>query len=309
MSSPPADRKATLQLAQSELAAGRRTEAKRLLAAAADRFGSVEALLQLSRLQSEDGDAAGALDSLRKARAAAPNSEECSAHRASVAGRGRPGARNPRPRFADAHLSNRGTTSLPARGRVDARGRHASGGRGAARAERLEPNRPLTLLALGIALNAGQLYADAKPFLTRSVALEPEDVNVVAALAEAEQGLGELDAAAAHAQRALSKAPNHATANLVTGLIAMDQARYPEARAALERAVAADPQSPRAHYQLSLACAGWGTRRPRRRRMKKYKETLRNLEGRGSMPFVPATGPLRTAPKGPDSKQPEKQDR
>ena len=33
-------------------------------------------MLLLSRLQSEDGDAAGALDTLRKARALAPNSEE-----------------------------------------------------------------------------------------------------------------------------------------------------------------------------------------------------------------------------------------
>ena len=73
---PPADRQATLQLAQTQLAAGHRAEAKRLLASAAERFGSVEALLQLSRLQAEERDAAGALDSLRKARAAAPNSEE-----------------------------------------------------------------------------------------------------------------------------------------------------------------------------------------------------------------------------------------
>src|SRR4029453_12287227 len=54
---------------------GRRAEAKRLLAWAGARFESVEALLPLSRLKSEDGEAAAALDSLRKARAAAPNSE------------------------------------------------------------------------------------------------------------------------------------------------------------------------------------------------------------------------------------------
>ena len=72
----PADRRALIERAQSEVAAGRRVEAKRLLAAAAGKFESVQALLQLARLQATDGEVAAALDSLRKARALAPNSEE-----------------------------------------------------------------------------------------------------------------------------------------------------------------------------------------------------------------------------------------
>ena len=62
--------------ASAALAAGRRADAKQLLKEAADRFRSVAALLQLARVQSGDGEAAGALDSLQKARALAPNSEE-----------------------------------------------------------------------------------------------------------------------------------------------------------------------------------------------------------------------------------------
>ena len=65
-----------LEQAAAELQAGRRREAKAILAQAADRFGSVRALMQLGRLQSEDGDAAGALASLDRARTLAPNAEE-----------------------------------------------------------------------------------------------------------------------------------------------------------------------------------------------------------------------------------------
>jgi tetratricopeptide (TPR) repeat protein len=303
--SPPADRKEVLQLAHNELAAGRRAEAKRLLASAADRFGSVEALLQLSRLQSEDGDAAGALESLRKARAAAPNSEDVLS--------------------AFAQMSLAAGAPVPAILALDSLTRicptvaqyHYLLGVGLMRAgdmpsavealreaERLDPNRALTLLALGIALNSGQRYGDAKPFLARAVALEPDDVNAVAALAEAEQGLGELDAATAHAQRALSKAPDHATANLVAGLIAMDKARYADARAAFERAVAAEPQSPKLHYQLSLACARLGDTAAAAQHVEKYKQTLREMEERVNA-LRAATGPLRNSSKAPESRQPE----
>src|SRR5687768_2650951 len=65
-----------LERAGQEVQTGRRAEAKRLLAAAADRFTSVRALMQLARLQSEDGEAAKALATLDRARTLAPNTEE-----------------------------------------------------------------------------------------------------------------------------------------------------------------------------------------------------------------------------------------
>jgi tetratricopeptide (TPR) repeat protein len=305
----PADRSAALQLAQNELASGRRTEARRLLAGAADRFGSVEALLQLSRLQSEDGDAAGALESLRKAREMAPNSEDVLSAFAQVS----LAAGAPVPAILALDSLTRICPTVAQHRYLLGVALMRAGDMLAAvdalrEAERLEPNRPLTLLALGIALNAGQRYADAKPFLMRSLALEPEDVNVVAALAEAEQGVGELDSAAAHVQRALSRAPNHATANLVAGLIAMDQTRYAEARAAFERSIAADPESPRSHYQLSLACSRLGDSSAAAQAVEKYKETLRKLETRVNA-LRAATGPPQSSVKGAGSKQAESKPR
>ncbi|HUH07874.1 MAG TPA: hypothetical protein VML96_08705, partial [Egibacteraceae bacterium] len=71
-----AARQRALAQATAALEAGRRAEAKALLAAAADRFESVQALLQLARLQSGEGDAAGALATLDRARVLAPNAEE-----------------------------------------------------------------------------------------------------------------------------------------------------------------------------------------------------------------------------------------
>jgi tetratricopeptide (TPR) repeat protein len=299
---PAADRHATLQLAQKELAAGRRGEAKRLLASAADRFESVEALLQLSRLQSEDRDAAGALDSLRKARALAPNSEEVLSAFAQMS----LAAGAPVPAILALDSLTRICPTVPQHHYLLGVALMRAGDMPAAvealrAADRLEPDRALTLVALGIALNNRQLYADAKPFLARSLALEPENVDIAAALAEAEQGLGELDAAAAHAQRALSKSPDHATANFVTGLIAMDQSRYAEARAAFERTVAADPQSPKAHYQLSLACTRLGDTAAAAKHVEMYKQTMREFEARVNAVRA-ATGPLRD-----DSKRENKQ--
>jgi tetratricopeptide (TPR) repeat protein len=234
----PQPRAATLQRAQQELAAGRRVEAKRLLTDAADKFRSVQAMLLLSRLQSEDGDAAGALDSLRRARALAPNSEEVLSA------------------FAQMSLA---VSALQV-------------------AEQLEPNRALTLLALGIAHNSLQQYADARPALIRAVELDPGNADTQAALAEAEQGLGELDAAAGHVQQVLGRAPQHATANLVAGLIAMDRSQYGDARAAFERAVQADPLMFKAHYQLSLACARLGDESAATQYLERYRQTLREVQ-------------------------------
>ena len=59
-------------------------------------------------------------------------------------------------------------------------------------------------------------------------------------------------------ERALAKSSEQATANLVMGMVRMKQGRYEEARDALTKAVSASPDSPKAHYQLSLAYARLG---------------------------------------------------
>src|SRR5207237_1382933 len=94
--------------------------------------------------------------------------------------------------------------------------------------------------------------------LGHALELEPENIDALAALAEAEAGLDELAPAEYHARRALRRAVAHPTANLVMGIVSMKRERYAEAREALDKAIAANPDSPAAHYQLSLAYARLG---------------------------------------------------
>ncbi len=266
------ERERSFALAEAELGAGRRSEAKLVLREAANRFHSVRALLQLARLQSGDGDAAGALDSLREARELAPSSEDVLSAFAQVS----LAARMPFPAIttlqsltrmcpevADHHyllgVALMQVGDLP--GAVDT----------LREAERLEPDRPLTLVALGLALNGRKLFAEAKSFLLRSLELDPESADALAALAESEEGLTELEAAEAHAERALARESYQATALLVMGTIRMKQGRFVEARDALERAVAASPDSPKAHYQLSLAYARLGEEANAQRHLELYR--------------------------------------
>jgi tetratricopeptide (TPR) repeat protein len=293
---PASERAALLQRARVELEAGRRAEAKRLLTDAGNRFESVQALLQLSRLQSGDGDAAGALESLQKARALAPNSEDvlsAFAQMSLAAGAPIPAIvaldalTRMYPTVAQYHYV-RGIALM----RV---GERVAGVEALATAERLEPDRALTLFALGIALNNVQRYADARAVLVRALEREPDNVEAMAALAEAEHGLGNADAATKRAQGALSKAPENATANLVAGLIAMDAGRHADARAALEKALAADPLSVKARYQLSIACSRLGDEEAARKHLETYRQTLRDVENRIEE-LRRATGPPRGDP-------------
>jgi tetratricopeptide (TPR) repeat protein len=145
-------------------------------------------------------------------------------------------------------------------------------------AEQLDPGRPLTLLALGIAHNSLQQYGEAKPVLVRALERDPANADTQAALAEAEYGLGELDAAATHVAQVLARAPQHATANLVAGLVAMDRSQYAAARASLERAVRTDPLSFKAQYQLSLACVRLGDEAAATQYLEQYRQTLKGVQ-------------------------------
>ena len=287
-------RATTLQRAQQELTSGRRAEAKRLLAVAAERFRSVQALLLLSRVQSEDGDAAGALDSLRQARTLAPNSEEVLSAFAQMS----LAAGAPIPAVVALEALERMVPDVMeyhyllgvARLRVGDSLRAVTA---LSAAERLDPNRALTLLALGIAHNSLQQYADARSVLARAVELDSRSVDTLAALAEAEQGLGELEAASKHAQQVLATVPQHATANMVAGLVAMDRSQYANARAALERAVQTDPLLFKAHYQLSLACARLGDEAAAGRHLERYRQVMRDVQ-RMIQELKMATGPTAT---------------
>jgi len=276
-----AARDRALEQAAAELQAGRRAEAKKLLASAAERFTSVRALMQLARLQSGEGDAAGALATLDRARALAPDTEEVLSAIAQVS----LAARRPvqailalepltrlAPRVARHHYLF-GVALMQA-------GDMPAAVEALQAADRLEPAHGLTSIALGIALNNRKMFGDAKPVLLNVLEREPDNVEAVAALAEAEEGLGELDAADTHAARALSGAPDHPTANLVVGMVLMKRDRYKDARDALERAAAADAESPKVYYQLSLACARLGDSAGASRNRELYQQKLRAMEAR-----------------------------
>jgi tetratricopeptide (TPR) repeat protein len=275
----PLDRDLALKLASVEQAAGNRALAERQLRSAAERFKSVQALLQLARLQSGQGDAVGALESLTRARALAPNAEDVLSASAQVA----LAVRAPLPAILALEPLTRmcptvaqypyllGVALLQA-------GDMLGAVEPLQQAQKLEPNRVLTLVALGLALNGRKMYAEAKPGLLHALELEPENVEATAALAEAEDGLGELAEAEAHAERALARAGGHATANLVVGMVRMKQERYAEARAAFERAIAGDPGSPKAYYQLSLAYARLGDEAGAQKQVELYQRKLREID-------------------------------
>jgi tetratricopeptide (TPR) repeat protein len=243
---------------------------------------SVRALLESARRQSGDGDAAGALESLRAARALAPNSEEVLSA------------------FAQAALAAR--TLVPAIVTLDSltricptvaqyhyllgaalieAGDMPAAANSLQRANRLEAERPPTLLALGRALNGRKQYTDARSALLESLELAPDQIDAVAALAEAEAGTGDLRQAEEHARRVLARAPAHPTANLVMGIVRMAQERYADARDALEKAaVAADPAASAAHYELSLAYARLGDEASSQKHVELYRQNLRETEDR-----------------------------
>ncbi|MGH9346842.1 MAG: tetratricopeptide repeat protein [Vicinamibacterales bacterium] len=276
-----AERRRSLERAAAELSAGRRVEAARLLRAAADRYESVQALVQLARIQSGEGDAPGALDTLRQARQLAPNSEEVLSAFAQVS----LAARAPLPAIGALEPLTRICPTVAQYQYLLGVALMQAGDLVAAvdalqHAERLEPDRVLTLVALGLALNARKQYSDAEPRLRRSLELQPENIEAVAALAESQEGIGSVEEAESLARRVLASSAAHATANLVMGLVLMKQNRYAEARDALVNAVAADPSSARAHYQLSLAYARLGDRTASERHLDLYRRRLREMEER-----------------------------
>jgi len=277
----PLPRDLGLRLAAAEIADGHPALAEQQLRAVATRYKSVQALMELARLQTRQQDAAGALSTLEKARGLAPNSEAVLSAFAQVALSMRapvpalqvlePLARMC-PTVAQHHYML--GVALMQAGDVQASTAPLR------EADRLEPNRPLTLIALGLVLNSQRTYGEAKPYLLRSLDLEPDNVDGVAALAESEEGLGELEAAETHALRALARVRDHAIGNLTLGMVRMKQERYEEACAALEHALVADPASPKAPYQLSLAWARRGDEAQSKKYLEIYRQRVRSIDMR-----------------------------
>ncbi len=277
----PLPRDLGLRLAAAEIADAHPALAEQQLRSVAERHKSVQALMELARLQTRQKDTAGALSSLERARALAPNSEDVlnAFAQVSLAARApvpalqvlEPLARMC-PTVAQYHYML--GVALMQAGDVQASTAPLR------EADRLEPDRPFTLIALGLVLNSQKMYGEAKPYLVRSLDLEPDNVEGVAALAESEEGLGELEAAETHALRALARVSDHAIGNLALGMVRMKQERYEEACAAFEKALVSDPASPKAPYQLSLAWARRGDAAQSKKYLDLYRRKVREIDMR-----------------------------
>jgi tetratricopeptide (TPR) repeat protein len=245
------------------------------LASTADaQTDSVRALLQVARRQASEGSAAAALDTLRKARARAPNAEDVLSAYAQMA----IASRQPIVAVEVLEPLARMCPSVPQYQYMLGVAYMQAGAILASvdalrAAEALDPGNA----ALGIALNTRKLHGEAQPVLARSIEIEPENVEAIAALAEAEEGLGD-PLAETHAMRALAMNPAHATANYVLGVVRMRQQKYDEARDALLKAIASDQQMARAHYQVSLAYSRLGDEAQARVHVELYQQQMQALE-------------------------------
>ncbi|MET0212792.1 MAG: tetratricopeptide repeat protein [Vicinamibacterales bacterium] len=276
-----ADRGVLLKQAADAQQKGDSAQAMRLFQLAADRYQSVRAYLELARLQSRSKETAAALATLTKAREFAPNSEDVLSAYAQLA----LASKQPMPAVLTLMPLARMYPKVAQYHYLLGVGLMAVGDMPAAvdaleEANRLDPDRALTLLALGLSFNNRKLFAEAKTALVRSLELQPDSNEAAAALAEAEAGLGELDGAMTHARQVLERAPSNATANLVVGLVALERRSYAEARDALVNANKADPDSPKVLYQLSLVFARLGDDPSARRYLDLYQEKLRSVEER-----------------------------
>jgi len=289
---PPAgDRDALLTRAADAAKSGNRAEAKRLLGAAVERYHSVSALMQLARLESEEGDGDGALRALRDARTLAPNSEDVLTAFAEVSLR----MQAPVPAILALEALTRLYPDEPRHPYLLGVALMRAGDVVAAieplrQANALDPDRALTLVALGLAYNSRKEYSEARPLLRRALDLEPENADTLAALAEAEAGVGDLENAERDARRAMQRAPANATANFVVGVVRMAQQRYAEARDALLAAAVADPASPKVEYQLSLVYARLGDQAASEEHRALYERKLRAIEQAVAALHAPSSG-------------------
>jgi tetratricopeptide (TPR) repeat protein len=276
-----ADRDNALQLARTALAEGRTEQAVAILRDTAQRHSSVLALLDLTRIHARQRAFPAALETLSRAQSLAPNAEDVLSAVAQIslaAGAYTPGAvvlqhlTRLCPSVAQYHYLL-GVALMQV-------GDMVAAVESLTEADRLEPNKALTLIALGLAYNSRKMFAEAKPLLVRGLELEPDSIDGVAALAESEEGLGEIEQAAQLAQRSLSRDPAHANANLVMGLVHMQRQQFEAAREAFARTIAAQPNLPKAYYQLSLAYARLGDEANAQKQVALYREAQKRMEDR-----------------------------
>jgi tetratricopeptide (TPR) repeat protein len=273
------ERATLLEQAEEARKSGRSADALRLFLLAGERYQSVRAYLEAARLQSAGGNAAAALESIAEARRIAPNAEDVlSAHAQLSLATKQPlsavltlaALTRMHPTVAQYHyLLGVGLIGM---------GDMPSATESLLEAQRLEPDRPLTLAALGLVHNNRKLFAEAKTVLSRALELQPDSIEAAAALAEAEAGLGDLNTAVVHAERVLQRDASNATANLVLGMVAMERRNYAEARDRLLVAHQSDPDSTKVPYQLSLVFARMRDEDNAKKYLELYRQRMRDFE-------------------------------
>ena len=143
----------------------------------------------------------------------------------------------------------------------------------------LDPDLEEAFVPLGLALNHERRYDDARMYLERYLEAHPEDLEAMTALAEAEERLGDTASAETRVAAVLKRDAENPSAHLVAAMLHMRGQRFAEARTALERAVAADPQLAKAHYQLSQACIRLGDRACAEKHLEIYRRANLGPEG------------------------------
>ncbi len=255
--------------------------ALQILQSLVEEFDSVRALVETARIHSQTGNTAASLTTLERALRQAPNSEDILSTYARLSYAS--GAPVPAI-WTFEHLVRMQPTVVDYPYLLGIARMQVNDITGAVealeRALALQPNRPLSLVALGIAFNEQKRFADAKQVLTAEAVTAMGGAEVEAALAETEEGLGNLDQAELHARAALGQVPNLPRANLVLGKVLMARGNLPAAQAALAAAVDAAPGSAKAHYQLSQAYARSGDAQRAEHHIRLYRQALRTAQER-----------------------------
>ncbi len=293
------ERDLAMKLAVAEMADGRPAEAEVQLLSLAERFDSAQAWLYLAKIRAvatsdKTAAMAAARQAVEEARQLAPNAEEVLSLAAKLALE----AGEPALALADLDALQRILPEEPRYLQLLGAARLQLGDSAAAveallKARELEANalsalgvegveagRTGTLLALGMALNGQKRFVEAESALREHLARQPEDALALGALAEAEAGQSKDKVAAEHVARALAGEPGQAIGNRVLGQLLSRQQRWAEAAAALEKAVAAEPDSPRAHYQLSLVYSRLGEGEKSAQHLELYRQGLAAMENR-----------------------------
>ena len=286
----PLERDLALELAAIEQAAGRIPAANHQLRSVARRFESPRALLQLSRIASQRENHKLALGFTERALKLAPSSEEVLAlhTRNALAVRIPSTAAKSVEPLARMHPTVAEYQYLLGRVWIQV-GNMAEAAESLLAAVALDPQFQTAFLPLGLALNHENRYDEARSYLTRYLSAAPGDLEALAALAEAEERLDRPEVAERLAGEVLERDGDHAAANLVVAMVRMRQGRFAEAREALEKSVAADPERAKAHYQLSQACARLGDKACAQRHLELYRKAQKGPEG-GYLPVESLTG-------------------